>query len=79
MALNNDTETWVENVQIGTGALVYWVDSPGYGAGNHPGNQTRWHGSHGMFAVRGIVGIVGQRTAGGRAGFVRIIGAGVAG
>jgi len=31
--LNNDSENWVENVQIGTGALVFWVDSPGFGSG----------------------------------------------
>jgi hypothetical protein len=31
--LGTDTQTWVENVQIGSGALVFWVDSPGYGAG----------------------------------------------
>src|SRR5579862_121008 len=31
--LNNDSEIWVENVQIGTGALVFWVDSPGFGTG----------------------------------------------
>ena len=31
--LNNDSENWVENVQIGTGALVFWVDSPGFGTG----------------------------------------------
>ncbi len=31
--LGDDTQTWVENVQIGTGALVFWVDSPGYGQG----------------------------------------------
>ena len=31
--LNNDSENWVENVQIGTGALVFWDDSPGYGSG----------------------------------------------
>jgi len=29
--LGTDTQTFVENVQIGTGALVLWVDSPGYG------------------------------------------------
>ena len=31
--LGDDTQTWVENVQIGSGALVFWVDSPGYGQG----------------------------------------------
>ncbi len=31
--LGGDTQTWVENVQIGTGALVFWVDSPGFGQG----------------------------------------------
>jgi len=31
--LGADSEFWVENVQIGTGALVFWVDSPGYGSG----------------------------------------------
>ena len=29
--LGSDTQTFVKNVQIGTGALVFWVDSPGYG------------------------------------------------
>ena len=29
--LGTDTQTFVENVQSGTGALVLWVDSPGYG------------------------------------------------
>src|ERR1700675_4190516 len=29
--LGSDTQTFVENAQIGTGALVLWVDSPGYG------------------------------------------------
>jgi hypothetical protein len=29
--LGSDTQTFVENVQIGTGAMVLWVDSPGYG------------------------------------------------
>lgn len=27
----NETDSFVENVQTGTGALVFWVDSPGYG------------------------------------------------
>jgi len=31
--LGSDSQIWVENVQIGTGALVFWVDSPGYGSG----------------------------------------------
>jgi len=31
--LGPDTQTWVENVQIGSGALVFWVDSPGFGQG----------------------------------------------
>jgi hypothetical protein len=31
--LGNDSQDWVENVQIGTGALVFWVDSPGFGSG----------------------------------------------
>ncbi|HUI85278.1 MAG TPA: hypothetical protein VL240_13700 [Candidatus Binatia bacterium] len=31
--LGPDSEIWVENVQIGTGALVFWVDSPGFGQG----------------------------------------------
>jgi hypothetical protein len=31
--LGDDTQTWVENVQIGSGALVFWVDSPGFGQG----------------------------------------------
>ena len=31
--LGNDSQIWVENVQIGTGALAFWVDSPGFGAG----------------------------------------------
>lgn len=29
--LGSDSQTFVENVQTGTGALVFWVDSPGYG------------------------------------------------
>ena len=29
--LGSDSQTFVENVQIGTGAMVLWVDSPGYG------------------------------------------------
>lgn len=29
--LGSDTQTFVKNVQMGTGALVFWVDSPGYG------------------------------------------------
>jgi hypothetical protein len=29
--LGSDTQTFVKNVQISTGALVFWVDSPGYG------------------------------------------------
>ncbi len=29
--LGTDTQTFVRNVQSGTGALVFWVDSPGYG------------------------------------------------
>ena len=29
--LGSDTQTFVKNVQIGSGALVFWVDSPGYG------------------------------------------------
>ncbi len=28
--LGSDTQSFVENVQTGTGALVFWVDSPGY-------------------------------------------------
>ena len=31
--LNNDSENWVENVQTGSGALVFWNDSPGFGSG----------------------------------------------
>ena len=31
--LSSNSEDWVENVQTGTGALVYWVDSPGFGSG----------------------------------------------
>ncbi len=31
--LGSDSQIWVENVQIGTGALVFWVDSPGFAAG----------------------------------------------
>jgi len=31
--LGSDSQIWVENVQIGTGALVFWVDSPGPGSG----------------------------------------------
>jgi len=29
--LGSDQQMFVKNVQIGTGALVFWVDSPGYG------------------------------------------------
>ncbi len=32
--LGTDSQFWVENVQIGTGALVFWVDSPGFGQGS---------------------------------------------
>jgi hypothetical protein len=31
--LSTDTEDFVTNVQIGSGALVFWNDSPGYGSG----------------------------------------------
>jgi len=31
--LGSDSQIWVENVQLGTGALVFWVDSPGFGSG----------------------------------------------
>ncbi len=31
--LGADSEIWVENVQIGTGALVFWYDQPGFGQG----------------------------------------------
>jgi hypothetical protein len=31
--LGSDSQIWVENVQIGTGALVFWVDTPGFGQG----------------------------------------------
>ena len=31
--LGNDSQNFVQNVQIGTGALVFWVDSPGFGSG----------------------------------------------
>jgi hypothetical protein len=31
--LGSDQQMFVSNVQIGTGALVMWVDSPGYGQG----------------------------------------------
>jgi len=31
--LGTDTQDFVENVQIGAGALVFWNDSPGYGSG----------------------------------------------
>ena len=32
--LGNDQQSFVENVQVGDGtALVFWVDSPGYGLG----------------------------------------------
>ena len=31
--LSTDTQDFVENVQIGTGALVFWSDSPGFGSG----------------------------------------------
>ena len=31
--LGSDQQMFVENVQIGCGALVFWVDAPGYGSG----------------------------------------------
>jgi hypothetical protein len=31
--LNADSEIFVQNVQIGTGALVFWFDQPGFGSG----------------------------------------------
>jgi hypothetical protein len=31
--LGSDSEIFVENVQIGTGALVFWFDQPGFGSG----------------------------------------------
>ncbi len=31
--LGSDSQIFVQNVQIGTGALVYWFDQPGYGSG----------------------------------------------
>ena len=31
--LGSDSQIWVENVQIGTGALVFWFDQPGFGSG----------------------------------------------
>jgi hypothetical protein len=33
LPLGSDSQIWVENVQIGTGALVFWVDTPGFGSG----------------------------------------------
>ncbi len=36
----------MENVQIGTGALVFWFDQPGFGSGNHPGDQAGWNRRH---------------------------------
>jgi hypothetical protein len=29
--LGSDSQIFVENVQIGTGAIVFWIDSPGFG------------------------------------------------
>lgn len=31
--MNDNTRDFITNVQIGTGALVFWNDSPGYGSG----------------------------------------------
>ena len=31
--LGSDSQLFVQNVQIGTGALVYWFDQPGFGSG----------------------------------------------
>ena len=31
--LSTNTRDFVENVQIGTGALVFWNESPGFGSG----------------------------------------------
>jgi hypothetical protein len=31
--LGSDSQLFVQNVQIGTGALVYWFDQPGFGTG----------------------------------------------
>ena len=31
--LGSDSQIFVENVQIGTGALVFWFDQPGFGSG----------------------------------------------
>ncbi len=33
----NESETFVETAQVGTGAFVFWVDSPGYGSGTMQG------------------------------------------
>jgi hypothetical protein len=33
LPLGPDSQIWVENVQIGTGALVFWIDEPSYGQG----------------------------------------------
>ncbi|MGC2110957.1 MAG: hypothetical protein WA655_15655 [Candidatus Korobacteraceae bacterium] len=31
--LGSDTQTFVQNLQIGSGALVFWFDQPGFGSG----------------------------------------------
>ncbi len=31
--MNDNTRDFITNVQIGTGALVFWNDSPGFGSG----------------------------------------------
>jgi hypothetical protein len=43
--LGNDSQNWVENVQIGTGALVFWADSPGFGSGTIQATKLDGNGS----------------------------------
>ena len=42
--LGSDTQTFVKNVQTGTGTLVLWVDSPGYGMSTMQGAKLDGNG-----------------------------------
>jgi len=43
--LNGDSELFVTNVQIGSGALVFWDDSPGFGSGTIQATKLDTNGS----------------------------------
>ena len=64
--LGSDTQTFVENVQIGTGALVFWVDSPAYGQDTMQATQVGRKWQRHVRAVPRLVGsgkqvwVVGQ-------------------